>query len=568
MKTRLLKTLFIVNLLIIGSCFFGCSKKGKVTYDLIIRGGTIYDGSGAAAIKANIAVNADTICIIGPLEKVCAQKEIDAQGLAVAPGFINMLSWACASLIEDGCSQGNIRQGVTLEVMGEGWSMGPLNDEMKKRIKESQSKIKYDIEWTTLGEYLDYLISRGISTNVASFIGASTVRAHEIGYDNRPPKPGELEQMRSLVRQAMEEGALGVASALIYAPGCYAKTDELTELCKAAAEYGGMYISHIRSEGNDIIDALDELITIAREANVRAEIYHLKAAGKPNWPKMDEVIRKVEQARDSGLHITANMYTYTAAATGLDAVMPPWVREGGFEQWKQRLQDPKIRVRLAKEITTPSDKWENFYLLAGSPERILFIGFKNDSLKPLTGKTLAEVAHMRGKSPVETAMDLIIEDNSKVGTIYFLMSEENIVKQIKLPWVSFCSDAESMAPEGNFIKKSCHPRAYGNFSRLLGKYVREEKVIPLEEAIRKLTSLPAENMRIQRRGKLLPGYYADIVIFDQDSITDHATFTEPHQFSTGVKHLFVNGVQVLHDGEHTGAKPGQVVRGPGWRGAL
>lgn len=566
MKLRLLKMLIIFGLFTIGACFLTCGKRTVATYDIVIRGGTIYDGSGKTPFKADLAINADTIIVIESLDKVFGRKEINAQGLAVAPGFINMLSWACASLIEDGCSQSNIRQGVTLEVMGEGWSMGPLNNEMKKRIKERQSNIKYDIKWTTLGEYLDYIISRGISPNVASFIGASTVRTHEIGYNNRPPEQKELEQMRQLVRQAMEEGALGVASALIYAPGCYAKTDELIELCKVAAEYGGMYISHIRSEGNGIVEAVDELITIAREANIRAEIYHLKAAGKPNWPKMGEVIKKVEQARDSGIHITANMYTYTAAATGLDAIMPPWVREGGFKEWKRRLQDPKIRARLTKEITTPSDKWENFYLLAGSPERVLFIGFKIDSLKPLTGKTLAEVAHMRGKSPVETAMDLVIEDNSQVGTIYFLMNEINIIKQIRLPWVSFCTDAESMAPEGNFIKKSCHPRAYGNFTRLLGKYVREEKVIPLEEAIRKLTSLPAENMRIERRGRLLPGYYADIVIFNPDSIIDHATFTKPHQFSTGVKHVFVNGVQVLCDGEHTDAKPGRVVRGPGWRG--
>jgi N-acyl-D-amino-acid deacylase len=493
--------------------------------------------------------------------------EIDAAGLAVAPGFINMLSWATESLIADGRSQSDIRQGVTLEVFGEGWSMGPLNEAMRREMLERQGDIKYEIPWTTLGEYLEYLVRRGVSTNVASFVGATTVRIHVLGYENRPPTPEEMERMRQLVRQAMEEGALGVGSSLIYAPAFYASTEELIELCKVAAEYGGMYISHIRSEGNRLLEAIDELIRIAREAKIPAEIYHLKAAGRANWPKLDEAIRRIEAARAQGLRITANMYPYTAGATGLDAAMPPWVQEGGHRAWIERLKNPAIRQRVTREMRTPTDRWENLYLMAGSPENVLLVGFKNEALKPLIGKTLAEVARLRGRSPEDTIIDLVIEDDSRVGAVYFLMSEENVRKQIALPWMSFGSDAESLAPEGVFLKANPHPRAYGTFARVLGRYVREEKIIPLEEAIRRMTSLPAENLKLDRRGRLKVGYFADVVVFDPAKVQDHATYERPHQYATGVIHVFVNGVPVLRNGEHTGATPGRVVRGPGYKAA-
>jgi len=526
--------------------------------------GEIYDGSGGASYVADVGIKDAYIAAIGQLQPD-ADLVINAQGLAVAPGFINMLSWANESLIEDGRSQSDIRQGVTLEVMGEGWSMGPLNEKMKREMRKSQGDIKFSIEWTTLGEYLEYLVKKGVSTNIASFVGATTVRVYAIGYEDRPPTSRQLNQMRKLVGQAMQEGALGVSSALIYAPGFYARTDELIALAEVASKYGGMYISHIRSEGNHLLEALDEFITIARKANVAAELYHMKAAGKSNWHKLEAIIERIEKARAEGLKITADMYTYTAGATGLDAAMPPWVQEGGHQAWVARLRNPEMRKRVLREMTTPTDKWENLYLLAGSPENVLLVGFKNEKLKHLTGKTLAEVAKMRGKSPPETAIDLVIEDDSRVGTVYFLMSQANVKKQIKLPWVSFCSDAASLAPEGVFLKSNPHPRAYGSFARLLGKYVRQEKVITLAEAIRRLTSLPADNLKIDRRGRLEKGYYADIVIFDPETIIDHATFEKPHQYATGMVHVFVNGIQVLKDGEHTGTKPGRVVRGPGWK---
>jgi len=535
------------------------------TYDTIITNGVVYDGSGAAPVRASVAIKGDRIAAIGALEGARTKNTIDARGLAVAPGFINMLSWAPESLIADGRSQSDIRQGVTLEVFGEGESMGPLNDTMKREAVEQQSDFKYDIGWTTLGDYLDFVVKRGISPNVASFVGATTVRVHELGYADRAPTPQELERMKNLVRQAMREGALGVGSSLIYAPAFYAKTPELIELARAAGEHGGMYISHMRSEGNELEQAVEEVITIAREAGVPAEIYHLKAAGRDNWPKMDAVLQRIEEARKQGWKITADMYMYTAGATGLDAMMPPWVQEGGFKSWKARLQDPAIRERLLTEIRTPTNSWENLFLLAGDPEKILLVGFRNDALKPLTGKTLADVARMRGKSPEETAIELVIEDDSRVATVYFLMSEENIHKQLLKPWVSVDSDAASLAPEGFFLKSNPHPRAYGNFARLLGKYVREERVLALPEAIRRLTSLPATNLSIERRGLLAPGYYADVVLFDPATITDNATFEKPHQYATGVSDVFVNGVQVLRGGEHTGAKPGRVVRGPGWK---
>ncbi|HEX6941079.1 MAG TPA: D-aminoacylase, partial [Longimicrobiales bacterium] len=543
-----------------------CGAGSAPEYDVVIRNGTIYDGGGGPPIEGDVAIQGDSIVAVGDIGAARGALEIDAEGLAVAPGFINMLSWATESLLEDGRSQSDIRQGVTLEVFGEGSSMGPLNEEMKREMVERQGDIRYDVAWTTLGEYLDHLVARGISTNVASFIGATTVRIHEIGYEDRPPTPQELERMQDLVRHAMEEGALGVGSSLIYAPAFYAGTDELVALAAAAGEYSGMYITHMRSEGNRLLEAVDEVIEIARRAGVPAEIYHLKAAGEPNWGKLGDVIAKIEAARAEGLQITANMYTYTAGATGLDAAMPPWVQEGGHDAWVERLKDPAIRRRVAREMRTPTDAWENFYLAAGSPDRILLVGFKQDSLKYLTGKSLAEVARMRGADPVETAMDLVIQDDSRVDAVYFLMSEENVERQIALPWMSFGSDAGSLAPEGAFLGSNPHPRAYGNVARLLGKYVREEKVIPLEEAIRKLTSLPAENLKLRRRGRLARGFFADIVVFDPETIQDHATFDAPHQYATGVRHVFVNGVQVLRDGEHTGATPGRVVRGPGWIG--
>jgi N-acyl-D-amino-acid deacylase len=528
----------------------------------------VYDGSGKPGVITDVGINADTIAAIGNLSKAEGKTEVDATGLAVAPGFINMLSWATESLIIDGTSQADIRQGVTLEVFGEGWSMGPLNEKMKADLLADMQRNpdwKYDLDWTTLNEYLQSLERRGVAPNVASFVGATSVRIHELGYANRLPNAEELERMKALVKQAMEGGALGVGSSLIYAPANYSSTEELIELCKVAGEYGGMYITHMRSEGNNIFDAVNETIRIAREAKLPAEIYHLKMAGESNWGKLDSVLTMIEEANKAGIKITTDMYTYTAGATGLDASMPPWVQEGGIKEWIKRLQDPKIRKRALDEMRKPSDNWENLLLMAGSPERVLLLGFANDSLKQFTGKTLAEVAKIYGKSAEETAMDLVIADSTRVGTAYFMMSEENVKRQIALPFMSFGSDAESPATEGVFLKSSTHPRAYGNFARLLGKYVRDEKVIPMEEAIRRLTALPAANLKIKKRGSLTPGYYADVAIFDATKIQDHATFEKPHQYSTGMVHVLVNGTVVLKDGEHTGAKPGRVVRGPGWR---
>ena len=534
-------------------------------FDLVIANGTIYDGRGGDPFVADVAIRGDRIVALGE-DLGPATRTIDAEGLAVAPGFINMLSWATESLIEDGRSQSDIRQGVTLEVMGEGWSMGPLNDTMKADVIERQGDIRFDVSWETLGEYLQYLEDKGVSTNLASFVGATTVRIHELGFEDRAPTPEELDRMRALVRTAMEEGALGVGSSLIYAPAFYADSDELIALCEVAAEYGGRYISHIRSEGNQLLEAVDELIAIARAAGIGAEIYHLKAAGVDNFDKLETVFERIEQARREGLDISADMYTYTAGATGLDASMPPWVQEGGYEAWAERLRDPEVRARLEAEITTPTDAWENLYLAAGGPENMILAGFKNPDLKHLTGKTLAEVVEMRGTSPAVTMMDLVVEDGSRVGTIYFLMSEDNIRKKIAKPWMTFGSDAESMAPEGKFLLSNPHPRAYGTFARLLGKYVRDEKVIPLQEGIRRLTSLPATNLKIRDRGALEESYFADVVVFDPSAVKDHATFAEPHQYATGVQHVIVNGVPVLLDGEHTGATPGRFVKGPGYAG--
>jgi N-acyl-D-amino-acid deacylase len=548
---------FALILLLLSSC------SNPQTFDVLIKNGRIIDGSGEAGYTGAIGINADTIAAIGELPNATGTNEIDASGLVVAPGFINMLSWAPISLIEDGRSQSDIRQGVTLEVFGEGMSMGPLNKAMKKNQQQNQGDIKFDVAWTTLEEGLQYLTGKGISPNIASFVGATTLRIHQIGYEDRPPSKAELDSMKLLVRKAMEDGALGVGSSLIYAPAFYSSTEELIELCKVAAEYDGMYISHMRSEGEKILESLDELIRIADEAGIPAEVYHLKQGGTANWDKLDAVVAKIDSARAAGLKITADMYTYTAGATGLDASMPPWVQEGGYEEWAKRLQDPEIRAWVMREMKTRGEDWENLYEAAGSAENLLLVGFRNDSLKYLTGKSLAEVAAMRKQSPEETAMDLVVQDGSRVGTVYFLMSEENVRKQIALPWMSFCSDSGSLAPEGVFLKSNPHPRAYGNFARLLGKYVREEKVISLEDAIYKLTTLPATNLKLNRRGTLKEGYYADLAIFDPEEIQDHATFENPHQYATGMVHVFVNGTQVLAEGEHTGALPGRVVHGPG-----
>lgn len=539
----------------------------KQEYDLILRGGTVYDGSGQPPQITDVAINADTIAYIGDLKNASGKKEIDVTGLAVSPGFINMLSWATESLLIDGNSQSDIRQGVTLEVMGEGTSMGPLNEPMKELLRKNIKKVglDYEIDWTTLGEYLESLVRRGISTNVASFVGATSVRIHELGYDNRLPNTEELERMKSLVKQAMEEGAVGVGSSLIYAPANYSSTQELIELCKVASSFGGMYITHMRSEGNAIFDAVNETIRIAREANIPAEIYHLKMGGQKNWHKLDSVIAMINNANREGLRITTDMYTYTAGATGLDAAMPPWIQEGGINDWIKRMKNPQLRKKALEEMRKPTDTWENLLLLAGSADNVLLVDFSNDSLKKYTGKTLKEVAALMGKTPEETAMDLVCADSTRVGTVYFLMSEENVKRQIALPYMSFGSDAESPTADGWFLKSNTHPRAYGNFARLLGKYVRDEKVISLEEAIRKLTSLPASNLNIQKRGLLKSGYYADVAIFDPMKIQDHATFEKPHQYSTGMVHVFVNGTQVLNAGEHTLARPGRVVRGPGWK---
>jgi N-acyl-D-amino-acid deacylase len=532
-------------------------------FDVVIKGGTVYDGTGGKPRVADVAVRHEYIVDVGNFSPESTKSVIDAKGLAVAPGFINMLSWSTESLIEDGRSQSELREGVTTEIMGEGNSMGPLNDRMKERIRREQGDIKYEIKWNTLSEYLRYMEGRGISCNIASFVGATTIRDYVIGLEDKQPTPEQLEQMRELVRQEMEAGALGIGSSLIYPPAFYAKTEELVELCKVAAKYQGKYISHMRSEGNQLLQAIDELLRISKEANIPAEIYHLKAAGQPNWNKAGAMLAKIEEAQKAGLKITADMYTYTAAGTGLDACLPPWTADGGYPALFKRLRDPATREKIAAEVRVPSDKWENLYLAAGSPEKILLSGFKSEKLKPLTGKSLAEVAKMRGKDPIETAMDLIAEDESRIDTIYFLMTEENVKKEIAKPWVSFGSDEASQAPEGNFMKSNCHPRAYGNFARVLGKYVREEKVLTLEEAIRKLSGLPATNLGLDHRGFIKEGMFADVVVFDPTTVADHATFEKPHQYAVGMKHVFVNGVQVIKDGEHTGAKPGKALWGPG-----
>jgi len=532
-------------------------------YDIVIRGGTIYDGRGGAPFAGDVGIRGDRIVAVGRV-RGRGRREIDARGLAVAPGFINMLSWANESLIQDGRSQSDIRQGVTLEVMGEGWSMGPLNPEMRRLAVQRQSDIRYPIAWTTLGEYLQHLERRGIAPNVASFVGATTVRIHELGEGDVDPNPAQLARMRALVRQAMNEGAMGVGSSLIYAPASFAETDELVALVTEAGRCGGMYISHMRSEGERVLQSVDELIEIARRARAPAEIYHLKLGGRDNWGRYGEVIARIEAARAQGLRITTNMYTYTAGATGLDASMPLWVQAGGREAWIERLRDPAIRARVAAEMRRPGQGWENLFYGAG-PAGMMLTDFRTPALRRYAGRTLADVARERGTSPEETAMDLVVEDGSRVGTIYFLMSEDNVRRQVQLPWMSFGSDAASVATEGVFLNEHPHPRTYGNFARLLGRYVRDERLVTLQEAVRRLTSLPATNLGIARRGALRAGYFADLAIFDPATIADRATFEAPHAYAVGMRHVFVNGTQVLAAGEPTGATPGRFVRGPGWR---
>jgi N-acyl-D-amino-acid deacylase len=560
MRTNLQKFIAVMLIVSVSATVFAQTRTTETaSFDIIIKGGTVYDGSGGPPRRADVGIKGDRIAAVGNLSRASSPTIIDARGHAVAPGFINMLSHSESSLIVDPRSLSEIKQGVTTQIFGE-FSMGPLNEEMKQRLSQTRGN---QIEWTTLAEYLTYLEKRGIPQNVASFIGAVTIREHVIGLEDKQPTPAQLDQMRELVRREMEAGALGITTALIYPPAFFARTEELIELCKVAAKYKGKYTTHMRSEGNQLIEGVEETIRISREAGLPAEIYHLKASGAANWPKMDQVFRMIENARREGLKITADMYTYTAGGTGLDASMPPWVWDGGREAGYKRLQDPDTRKKIADAIRTNSNDWENLYMLAGSPDRLLLASFRSEKLKPLVGKTLGEVAKMRGKDPAETIMDLVLEDRSRVGTIYFLMSEDNLKKQIRQPWVSFGSDAASVAPEGNVLQSSAHPRAYGNFARLLGKYVREEKVISLTEAVRRLSSLPATNLGLDHRGFLKPGMFADVVVFDPQTIADRATFENPHQLSVGVKDVFVNGMQVLKDGEHTGAKPGRALWGPG-----
>jgi N-acyl-D-amino-acid deacylase len=534
-------------------------------YDTVLRGGTIYDGGGGAPFAGDVAITGDHIVAVARHVAGRGRREIDVGGLAVAPGFVNMLSWANESLIADGRGESDIRQGVTLEVMGEGESMGPWNEAMKRREAARQADIRYPIAWTSLGDYLAFLERKGVSPNVASFVGATTVRVHELGEGDVDPNPEQLRRMRALVRQAMNEGAMGVGSSLIYAPATFAETPELTALAREAASCGGLYISHIRDEGPKLVEAIDELIAISTASGAPAEIYHLKQAGRPNWGKIDAVVARIETARARGHRITADMYTYVASATGLDAAIPTWAQAGGVEAWIARMKDPAVRARILAEMRSPDQRSEDTNLVVKEPEKVLLLAFRNPALKPLTGKSLAEVARMRGKTAEETAIDLVIEDGTRIGVAYFIMNEDNVRRQIRLPWVSFGSDASAQAPEGVFLKSSTHPRAYGNFARLLGRYVRDEKLVPLQEAVRRLAALPARNLGLSDRGMLRSGYFADVAIFDPAAIRDNATFERPQQFATGMRDVFVNGVQVITDGAHTGATPGRFVKGPGWK---
>lgn len=535
-------------------CLFLVSCRQQAPFDVIIRNGTLLDGSGNPGIQADLGIRADTIAALGDLSASTAALEVDASGLHVAPGFINMLSWANVSLLVDGRSQSDLRQGVTLEVLGEGRSMGPLNPEMKNKMQQDQQDFTYEVTWKTLGEYLHHLEDKGVSTNVTSFVGNGTLREYVMGYENRPPTRDEMDKMKELLREAMEEGAVGLSTSLLYVPSGHASTEEIVELAQVASGYGGMYISHVRNEEDSLLYSIRELIQIADEADIRSEVYHFKASGQDNWHLLDSAIAMIEEARDRGLHITTDMYMYNASSTGLNVLFPAWAREGGHSQTMAYLEDPDKKARMIREA--------QFHVPA---ENILLVGFKNRELRSLIGKTLAEVAQSRGLTPAEAMAELIYEDDSRIQVVYFSMDEENVKKKLALPYMAACSDAGSYTNEGVFLNQSTHPRAYGSFARLLAHYVREEKVITLEEAVRRLTSLPASNLHLQRRGLLEEGYFADVVVFDADEIQDHATFEEPHQYATGVSHVFVNGVRVIAKGEHTGAKPGRFVKGPGYK---
>ena len=545
-----MKALYLIFVTII---IWSCQPKAR-QFDLIIRKAIIYDGSGETPYAGDLAVSGDTIAAMGDLSRDRGNVEFDAQNLSVAPGFINMLSWANETLIEDGRSQSDLRQGVTLEVLGEGSSMGPWSDQMIKEEEAAQGNIKYDVEWKTLGGYMEYMEARGVATNLASFVGNATLRRHVMGYDQRTATPSEMEEMTTLLDREMAMGAMGISSSLLYAPSRYANTAELISLSKTAAKYGGMYISHIRDEGEYLLESIEELITIAKEADIAAEIYHLKASGKAYWPKLDTAFDLIELARAEGLKITADIYTYPASSTGLHVQLPEWVREGGIPKTIERLTDKSLRKKILKDI-----KFEY------GPDKILFVGFKNPDLRVYIGKRLDEVAEILNKTPAEAMVDLIVEDDSRIQVVYFSMSEENIAKKMAKPWVSFCSDAGSFTNEGVFLKQSTHPRAYGSFIRVLGKYARDEKVITLAEGIRRLTSFPAANLKIQKRGALQVGNFADLVVFDPAEVHDQATFEDPHQYALGVRQVWVNGIQVIENGEPTGAKPGRFVRGPGWQ---
>src|SRR5437660_846981 len=558
--------------LVVSAAFFSPLLAGAVeqsqsnstqVFDVIIKGGTVYDGSGGEGRVTDVAMQGDRIAAIGIFEISQSRDLIDARGPAVGPGFINMLSASTETLTQDGRSLSEIRQGVTTEIMGEGESMGPVNDRVRQYMLRQQTDIKYDIPWNTLVEYLQYLEKQGVSCNIASFIGATTIRENVIGFEDKQPTPQQMNEMRELVRKEMEAGALGIGSALIYPPAFYAKTEELIELCKVAAKYQGKYISHMRSEGNRLLEAFEELLHISREAHIPAELYHIKALGQKNWGKIDTLLARIEAARKEGLPIRANMYTYIAGGTGLDACLPPWTQDGGYPELLKRLRDPEIRKRIAAEVKADSNKWENLYLGAGSPDRIVLSDFTSEKLKPLDGKSLAEIAKIRGTDPIETIMDLLSENEARIGAMYFLMSEENVRKEITKPWISFGSDEASQAPEGVFLKSTPHPRAYGTFARVLGKYARDEKLVTLPEAIRRLSALPATNLGLDHRGFLKEGMFADVVVFDPTTIADHATSEKPAKSANGMKNIFVNGVQVLKDGEHTGAKPGGALWGPG-----
>jgi len=541
------------------------ATQGDAGYDLLITGGTVYDGSGAEPFVGDVAIRGDRIAYVGPHAPHAARERVDAHGKAVAPGFTNMLAHPEESLLIDGRALSDLRQGVTLEVLGED-SMGPLTPKMKERALQRQGDIHYAIDWSTLGEYLQHLERRGIAPNVASFVGAGTVRTYVLGERDVQPTAEQLAQMRTLVREAMEQGAMGVTTALIYSPNQYAKTPELIALATESARCGGIYSAHMRSEGDRLLEAVQETVDIAHASGGPAEIYHLKAAGRRNWDKLPALITAVEKARAAGTRITADMYVYTAGATGLDAAMPPWVLDGGLEAWIERLRDPRMRARVIADMREPNPSWENLFAAAGAKGTLL-LAFKNPKLKPLTGKTIAEVARMRGVSPEDAAIDLVIEDGSRVGVAYFLMSEDNVRREVALPWVSFDSDEAAPAPEGVFLKSNSHPRAYGNFARVLAKYVREEKALTLPQAIHKLAALPAATLSLTDRGQLKSGYFADIVLFDPATIQDHATYERPHQLATGVDDVWINGMRALRQGVATGAASGRAVRGRAWNGA-